>query len=576
MDQALIEEIRQANNIVDVVGSYIPLKRSGSSFKAQCPFHDDSHPSMMISDKKQIFKCFVCGKGGNAITFVQEYEHISFIEAVKKLAERAGITVAEEKKKTKVIKTKNQLMLQVYDDAKRYFVNNLNKFGEEVIVYLEKRGITRDAIKNYDIGYALDSFNGLKNHLLNKHYGADILKASGLFGSNNNGHYDLFRERLIFPIHSSSGKVVAFGGRKLNEEQMGGKYINSPTTDIYTKGKELYGFFLTKFDIGKMDYAIICEGYMDFLRLYSTGYTNSVASLGTALTDDQLKILKQFTKKLYMAYDGDDAGMKAALRGSLIALGFGYKVNIIELPEGEDPDSYLLKFGKESFDDLIDKALPFIDFYSSSPKIKLDKKTRIDELLQVLNTISDEIAKDLLVKEISESFKVKESSIRVGLKKNRPRFRTDVKKSREPFSVSKYTEEKFVLILAIHSKLYEHILEELDETYFYVEKYKRLFKFIEKNYERVIEISTPSAILNLTEDEDIRNELSELIYEDSPSTDIDKFITEMKHRKLLEELIIVSDQLLQSPDNQELYKKKKEIRTQIRLLGAQVIGKTLH
>ncbi|MBN2829135.1 MAG: DNA primase, partial [Candidatus Cloacimonetes bacterium] len=378
MEAALIEEIRQANNIIDVVGSYIPIKRSGSSFKAQCPFHDDTHPSMMISDKKQIFKCFVCGKGGNVFTFVQEYEHISFIEAVKKLAERVGIKV-EEDKKTQIVRTKNQLLIAVYDEAKSYFVENLNKFGESVINYLEKRGISRQVIKNFDIGYALDSYGGLKGHLLNKHFGTDILKASGLFGNNENGYFDLFRERLIFPIHSSTGKVVAFGGRKLNDEQPGGKYINSPTTAIYTKGKELYGFFLTKFDISKKGFAIICEGYMDFLRLYSTGYTNCVASLGTALTDDQLKLLKQFTSKLYMAYDGDDAGLKAAIRGSIISISQNYRPYIIELPTGEDPDSYLLKNGVESFNELIDKALPFIDFYASSSKIKLDKKARIDE-----------------------------------------------------------------------------------------------------------------------------------------------------------------------------------------------------
>ncbi len=573
MEHSLIEEIRQANNIVDVISSYIPIKRSGSSFKALCPFHDDKHPSMMISPQKQIFKCFVCGKGGNVFTFVQEYEHISFIEAVHKLAERVGITI-EETKQTKVVRTRNQLLLEAYDETKSYFKDNLSNFGDSVTEYLINRGIEKDVIDNFDIGYSLNSFNGLKNHLLKKHFGTDILKESGLFGFNQNGAFDLFRERLMFPIHSSSGKVVAFGGRKLSEDQPGGKYINSPTTPLYTKGKELYGFFLTKFEINKLDYAIVCEGYMDFLRLYSSGFKNCVASLGTALTEEQLKLLKQFSSRIFLAYDGDDAGIKAAIRGAIIALGTGFKPYIIEFPEGEDPDSYLLKMGNDSFRSLIDKALPFIDFYSLTDKIKLDKKGRLNELLQVFNSISDEIAKDLLVKEISDSFKVKESSIRKSLSgKNRQRKSSEHEVRNE--SVTKFTEEKYVLIATINENLYEHLLEEVDESYFFVEKYRKIFDFINVNYNDIMGINEPSAILNLTEDPELLSTLSELIYEESPIAPIDKFIIEMKLRKLKEDFDVVSNKITQDPDNQSLYTEKEYLRTQIRLLGSQVISKTL-
>ncbi len=574
MEQSLIEEIRQANNIVDVISSYIPIKKSGASFKALCPFHDDKHPSMMISPQKQIFKCFVCGKGGNVFTFVQEYEKITFMEAVRKLAERVGITI-KETKQAKVVRTRNQLLLEVYDSTKEYFKNNLHKFGDSVLEYLVNRGIDKDVITNFDIGYSLNSFTGLKSYLLKQHFGTDILKESGLFGFNQNGAFDLFRERLMFPIHSASGKVVAFGGRKLSDDQPGGKYINSPTTPLYTKGRELYGFFLTKFEINKLDYAIVCEGYMDFLRLYSSGYKNCVASLGTALTEDQLKLLKQFSTRIYMAYDGDDAGVKAAIRGATIALGAGFKPFIIEMPTGEDPDSFLLKNGNESFKTLIEKALPFVEFYSSTSKIKLDKKGRINDLLQVLNSISDEIAKDLLIKEISDSFKVKESSIRKSLS-GKSRRRDEPQQENKSNVVSRFTEEKYALIAALNGNLFEHLLEEVDESYFFVEKYRNIFDFINMNYNDIIGINEPSAILNLTTDPEILSTLSELIYEESPKAPIDKFIIEMKLRRLKEDFEVVSNKIALNPDDTELYKEKEYIRTQIRLLGAQVISKTLH
>jgi DNA primase len=301
-----------------------------------------------------------------------------------------------------------------------------------------------------------------------------------------------------------------------------------------------------------------------------------VASLGTALTEDQLKLLKQFTNKLYMAYDGDEAGLKAAMRGSIISLGQNYKPYIIDLPAGEDPDSFLLKYGQERFDDLIDKALPFIDFYASSSKIKLDKKTRIDDLLKVLETIPDEIAKDLLVKEISEGFKVQEASIRSNLRSTKRRVSSDSHKVKANTSINRYEEEKYALLLAIHENLIEHLIEEVDSSFFFVDKYKNIFSFLESNYTDVIAIADPSVLLNLTDDSDVINDLSELIYEEPPRAVIDKFILEMKLRKLRKDLEIVSSQILQSPEDSELYTKKKYLRTQIRLLGAQVVGKTLH
>ena len=239
MERSQIDRILELNNIIDVIGSYFPLKKSGSNYKALCPFHQEKTPSFLVSEKKQIFKCFGCGKSGNVITFVQEYEKLSFMETIKKLAARVGITISEspqaKKKHSRV-----ELIYKVYELADFYFRKNLEQHGSFARNYLKEREITEKTIEEFGIGYALNSRNGLMNYLRKNQINEKILPRTGLFGQGESGVYDIFRERLMFPIHNTAGRVVAFGGRLLHEDQKGGKYINSPTTEIYTKGEELY------------------------------------------------------------------------------------------------------------------------------------------------------------------------------------------------------------------------------------------------------------------------------------------------------------------------------------------------
>ncbi|HRY84841.1 MAG TPA: DNA primase, partial [Candidatus Cloacimonadota bacterium] len=326
MENSLIDQIRNANNIVDVVGGYIPLKHVGTNYRGLCPFHKDSNPSLYVSEPKQIYKCFACGKAGNVFGFVQDFEHLSFMEAVKKLAARAGITVPE-RDQTRTVSTKREQLLTIYQSARAFYSENLFKFGKSVLGYLEDRNLKQDTARILELGYALNSEKGLLNHLLKEGYGVALLKDSGLFGNYSGNLQDLFRERLIFPIHNSQGEVVAFGGRVMDPKAPGGKYINSPGTELYTKGNELYGLFKTKYEISKAKSVLICEGYFDFLRLYESGFTNSVASLGTALTEEQIHLAARFTKNIYMLYDGDLSGIKAAVRGGLLCLSRGLEVN---------------------------------------------------------------------------------------------------------------------------------------------------------------------------------------------------------------------------------------------------------
>ncbi|MDZ4182596.1 MAG: DNA primase, partial [Candidatus Cloacimonadaceae bacterium] len=286
MDNSLIDQIRHANDIVEVVGGYIPLKRAGINWRGICPFHQDTNPSLNVNQPKQIFKCFACGKAGNVYTFVQEYEHITFMEAVKRLASRAGIQIPEYERK-KPESTKRDHLLQIYAATAAFFTENLFKHGEQVLKYLSGRSITPETAKALGIGYALNSEKALLNHLMKEGHAVALLKESGLFGNYSGNLVDMFRDRLMFPIHNNIGEVIAFGGRELGGKD-DRKYVNSPGTELYTKGKELYGLFKTKYDIGKAGYSLVCEGYFDFLRLFETGFTNAVATLGTALTEDQI------------------------------------------------------------------------------------------------------------------------------------------------------------------------------------------------------------------------------------------------------------------------------------------------
>ncbi|MDA3813400.1 MAG: DNA primase [Candidatus Cloacimonetes bacterium] len=446
MDQHVIDEIIERNDIVDVINSYIPLKKTGSNFKARCPFHDEKTASFVVSPKKQIYKCFGCGKGGNVITYVQEFEKISFPEALRKLAARAGITV-KQTMQSKGKDSKRDLIYKIYELTTGYFSKNLIEHGSSALEYLAERDIKDETTKKFKLGFALNSYGGLRNYLLKNDINEKILASTGLFTSNNN---DLFRERIMFPIHSSAGKVVAFGGRKLHDSQSGGKYVNSPTTDIYTKGNELYGLFDTKYTISKKDQALICEGYTDFLRLYENGYTNCVASLGTSLTDSQISILRRFTENIYMLYDGDSSGRKAAVRAAGKILGKGCNVKIIGLPEEDDPDSYIRNNGATSMQDMIDIAKPLAEFLKDDEVIGVDKKGKLSVLFDILNEIEDEVAQELLIQDIAETYGLSGHAVASKIRKKRRTFNKESEVT-EVLKTEQFREEREIILLIINT-----------------------------------------------------------------------------------------------------------------------------
>lgn len=572
-DDNTIELILKSINIVDIVSSYIPLKKSGSNFKARCPFHDEKSASFMVSEKKQIYKCFGCGKAGNAITFVRDYEKISFYEALKKLAEKAGITLKNDESYKKK-NTKRDLLYLMYKLAGDFFVDNLEKYGHNAKRYLEKRQIPLEIAKEFGIGYSLDSYSALKNYLLKNHISEDIFPKSGLFRvKDNNDTYDVFRDRLMFPIHSVTGNIVAFGGRALSQEQEKlGKYMNSPTTDIYIKGKELYGLHITRFEIGKKNSVFVSEGYLDFLRLYEKGIKNAVASLGTALTKEQINLLSRYTKNFFLLYDGDKAGITAAVRASSLIIQNSCVAKIILLPDNHDPDSYLMKYSIDDFMNLQQNALTLTKFVAQHSKIFGGQRQAIQLLLDVSPEIEDPIVRELFIKDISEAFQISEINLR---KKIQKQYKKNESQTEQLPLSYKYEEERKLLKLMLKDTyLIKKVAEDLNESYFINDNLRYIYNFIVNISPNELS-DNPALILEKIENDELKSELSQLFFEEEFFDEIDDLIRQVKLRKLQEELKEINEKLSKDIENSEYYEKKFFIKKEISKLSKSVVRKTI-
>ena len=371
-----IEQIAAANDIVEVIGSYFPLKRAGANFKALCPFHQEKTPSFMVSPSRQTFHCFGCGAGGSVFRFVMEYEHVDFPAAVHKLATRAGITIVEERgaaDEGRQYETRRKL-LKLHAEAAEWFHQNLVKkeIGEPARKYLKQRGITAEIAKRWQLGYAPDEWDAFGSWARTQGYEQRDLLASGLIKAKDENQtsnlnpqtsYDRFRGRIMFPICNDVGEVIAFSGRLLKDEEGAAKYLNSPETPLFRKGNVLFGLHKSKRALIEADCAIVCEGQLDLISLFEAGITNVVAPQGTAFTENQARILKRFAGEVVLCFDSDAAGAKAAERSLDALLENDFIVRVVELPAGEDPDSLVRRDGKEQFDERVANALDFFDYW---------------------------------------------------------------------------------------------------------------------------------------------------------------------------------------------------------------------
>lgn len=410
-----VDEIKDKCNIVDVIGRVVSLKRAGSNYKGICPFHKEKTPSFVVSEQKQIFTCFGCGATGNVISFVEKYYNLDFMDACYKLGEEYGIEIRRGSPRDR---ERIERLYETNRTAARYFFDNIRKPGSPGLAYMISRGITVDTIKRFGIGYADDSWDGLLNHMKSLNIDEEILMSLGLVSKSGDRYYDKFRNRVMFPIINTRGKVIGFGGRILGDGMP--KYLNSPESEVFLKKNNLYGLNLTRSEMSSKNQAILVEGYMDVVSLYQAGVTNVSASLGTALTDNQAKLISRYTKNVVLSYDSDQAGRNAALRGIDILHSQGLKPKVLHVTDGKDPDEFIKKHGKPAFDELVEKAAYYADYKIDSLIQRFNLETtdgRIDfikEAVRILNTLGP-AERDLYIGRLSELSGISEGAIRLEL-----------------------------------------------------------------------------------------------------------------------------------------------------------------
>ncbi|RMF07442.1 MAG: DNA primase, partial [Candidatus Neomarinimicrobiota bacterium] len=343
VSQELIDRIRDAADIVTVISPYVNLRKQGQNYVGLCPFHDDRHPSLHVSQRKQIFKCFACGAGGNAISFLMEYEKISFLEALRRLGDQVGIPVTVESHPEQ--KDFIAQLYDLHDAAADLYTNTLfSERGRPALAYLKDRGLSEEIIREFRLGLAPNQWDFAWNYFQKRKIRREVLQKSGLFTFTEKGQFDRFRNRILFPISNLSGRIVAFGGRALDDDPA--KYLNSPESPIYHKSEILYGLHRTRDVIRKADQALLVEGYMDFLQLYQHGIHHLAAVSGTALAEQHARLLRKYVRRVTVVYDGDEAGQKAALRAGYLLLREGIDARVLVLPDQEDPDEWVRRVGR--------------------------------------------------------------------------------------------------------------------------------------------------------------------------------------------------------------------------------------
>jgi DNA primase len=552
--QDKIDEIRQANDIVDVISSYISLNRKGKNYLARCPFHNEKTPSFTVSPDKQMFYCFGCQAGGNVFSFLQQYEKITFIEAVHKLAERSGISlILRSEPDEKDIERESLLYLNQV--VAEYFNNNLmnNSIGKIGLDYLLKRDISADTIKRFQLGFSGNSWEGLVTFANERKLNFKNLENLGLINKKDDGsYYDNFRGRVMFPIFTLNGKIAGFGGRKLFEDDNSGKYINSRESLIYNKSRILYGLFQAKEEIRKNEAAILVEGYMDFLTLFQGGFRNVIATSGTSLTIDQIKILSRYTKDILFLYDSDFAGVKATLRGLDLLLENGLNVKVVELPEGEDPDSFLKNSGSDKLKNAIAGSVSFIEFMAKVHKKQgkfnstkgLTDSTR--EIVNLIAKVKDNLKVEFYLKEIAEKFSIYESVVRdeyENITKTAQKRRItqsvtgNVKTENKPQISDKKMdiiyptpeEEDLIALITMHGKM---MLDFVNENIPEDEIISPLTKIALKIFNEIFESGeefTPEEIMKKIDDVEVQGIISGLIFK-KKITSPDEL--KMKYRKI--------------------------------------------
>ncbi len=534
--QDKIDEIRNTANIADVISNYVPLKKRGKNYIGLCPFHPEKTPSFTVNLDLQIYKCFGCSAGGNIFSFLMEYKNLSFIESVQEVAEQYGIKIQYEEEAFNKQQDEIEELFDINLIAAKFFSENLFKKsdGEPAKIYLEKRKLKLQTQKTFGLGYALDSWDSFLNLAKSKSIDLEKVKQLGLIDVNTSGgYYDKFRSRIIFPIFSPNGRVIAFGGRIFKEGEQGAKYLNSPESLVYHKRSALYGLYHAKESIRELDRAILVEGYMDLISLYQHGVKNVVASSGTSLTDEQVKLLSRFTKNIYVLFDADTAGQKAAVRSIEILLKENFEVKVITLPEAEDPDSFINNYGKDEFTEKVKNASSFFEYHVNQLKKagKLenvnDQAEAVREIVKNVALIKDDLRRSFLIKSLASKFGLREKLIESELEKViNPKYEKTVHPSSneakdrtiskaEARNIPELEQEIIRLLFEGDPEILGLILDEIHEDDFSVEGFKILSILVREEFANNKNVST-SFLIEKIENPKLKDYVEKLLLEDDP------------------------------------------------------------
>lgn len=488
----IIEKIKEENDIVDIISeSGVKLKRSGNNYFGLCPFHNEKSPSFSVSPNKQIFKCFGCGEAGNVVSYVMKNKNFTYVDALKFLAERVHISIEDDKKNISKNKRRENFV-KINTEIARFYFSNLTK-SSKVKAYLLNRGINPNSIRRFGLGYSEDQWSSLYNYLIKKGYKVeDLLTLGVIIQGKNNNYYDRFRNRVMFPVFNYKGEVIGFGGRVLDDSKP--KYLNSPESEIFNKGTNLYGLnFAIKYGI--KEYIIIVEGYMDVISLNQYGVTNVVASLGTALTMNQAKLLKKYVNKVVISYDADFAGQNATLRGLKILKDVGFEIKVLKVPQGKDPDEYIRSNGKEAFLRLVNEAQELTEYILNSIEEKYDfsknedKIKYLQEVSEVLKEL-DAIERDIYIKRISEKTDINEHAIydKLDEVKNAPSNLEQNVNKMDNYGHKLYLEQGYIKaerailnLMIFNDDYYEYIVKRIHANDFILDSHKKIFNIIVDN-----------------------------------------------------------------------------------------------
>ena len=578
----ILDEIRSRNDIVSTISQYMTLKRKGRNYFGLCPFHNEKSPSFSVSPDKQIFHCFGCGVGGDVINFVKKIENIGFLDSVRLLAEKSGIQLPNDisKAEEENIKLKN-IVYKINELAAKFYHENLYKPTSKIAQdYIKKRKLNNATLKSFLMGYASNSSNELLRYLKEQGFTEEELLASCLIGKSDRGYYDKFRNRLMIPIRDERGRFIAFGGRVLDDSKP--KYINSPENIVYSKGRNLFGLNVAREGVhGPLKRLLIVEGYMDAISLYQRGITNVVASLGTALTDSQGRLLRRNTEQVILGYDADGAGQQAIIRGMEILKSMDIDIRILQISGAKDPDEYVLKFGPEKMVKAMDEAISAIEFKIKVLRANLDlnnvndKVKFLTEIAKILSNVDNNIEREVYIDRISKVYEISKNAIVSEVDKLLYRSLAGVTKFEKSNIVLKDTQDSKIdvatrkregmvvyLLIDYTKAAFEKIKNVVDLDLIKSEKNKKIIGIL---YERIDLNNLPENIISLFEDEDDINYVSGILSYDFEISDVNKAIEDIEKVYYKEKLISLRNELILKLENNNDAEEadKKEIENEL-------------